>query len=119
MKKSRLFFLIILVVVLLLVACQKTGNVVKKEPYKMLEPKKAATLKTPSEGKTSFNSFTYDASCASKYCCTLDGGDRSCLKCCDSAVQKDTGESKQNKKEDNQNNYVSRLSNYFKKLFRK
>lgn len=118
MKKSRLILLIgLIVIIFLFAACQKTGDVVKKTQYKTLEPKKMAALNLPSEPKTTVTFGTYDASCASKYCCTMDG-DRACLKCCEGAVQKDTGESNQNKGEQKPR-YINGLFNYLKKMFRK
>ncbi len=118
MKKSRLLFLIVLIVVLLLlVACQKTGNFVKKTQYKALESKKMTTLNLPSEPKTTVTFGTYDSSCASKYCCA--SGDGTCLKCCEGTIQKNTGDNNQDKKGEQKPHYINGLFNYLKKMFRK
>lgn len=113
MKKSTLIFLISLIVILFIfIACQKTGNIVKKTA----ESKKMAALNLPSEQKQTVTFGTYDASCASKYCCTM-GGDRNCLKCCEGGVQKNTDNN--NKKEEKNTNVVKRISGFLAKFFRK
>lgn len=82
-----------------------------------MEPKKMAALNLPNEQKQAVTFGTYDTSCVSKYCCTMDG-DSTCLKCCEGGVQKNT-DNNNNKKEEPSSNYINKLSSYFKKLFRR